>query len=204
MTEDLKFYKFIIFLNRLKDEIRYRGVKNMKGDNTAAHTWRLTMMVLFSSEMYKIKINILKAIKIALVHDLVEIIAKDTPRSDRIKKNITDDEIRKKEIIAIKKIKKLAPKKIGQELEELWQEYEQRKTKEARIVSSLDKMEGLMNFFEKGKPAKYYSDYIATYANKYFKDTPELKKLYPHLHKEMKASYLKNNIEWKKEYENIQ
>lgn len=203
MTEDLKFYNFIIFLNKLKEEKRYGGVKNMKGDNTADHTWRVTMMVVLASEMYKIKINLLKAIKMALVHDLVEIIAKDTPRSDRVKKNITDDEIRKKETLAIKKIKKLAPKKIGQDLEDLWQEYEQRKTKEARIVSSLDKMEGLMNFFEKGKPAKYYSDYIATYANKYFKDTPELKRLYPHLHNEMKASYKKNGIEWKKEYEKI-
>lgn len=203
MSEDIKFYKFIKFLNKLKEEKRFAGVKNMKGDNSADHTWRLTMMVFMSSQFYKIKINVLRAVKIALTHDLVEIIAKDITRADRVKNNITDEEKLKKERVAIKKIKKMAPKSIGRDIEELWEEYAKRKTKEARIVASLDKIEGLMTFFEKGKPNKIFAEYVATYANEYYKDTPELMPLYQNLQKEMKRSYKKNGLNWKKEYENI-
>ncbi|MCK5061161.1 HD domain-containing protein [Candidatus Parcubacteria bacterium] len=203
MTKDLKFYEFIKFLNKLKEEKRFVGVKGIKGDNSADHTWRLAMMVFMTTEVYDIKINLLKAIKIALIHDLVEIIAKDITRADRVKKNISDNKKIKEERAAMKKIKKMAPLEIGQEIEDLWEEYVERKTKEAKIVASLDKIEGLMTFFEKSKPRKYYADYIATYSNPYFKDTPELKKLYTQLQKEMKSSYYKNNIKWKKEYENI-
>ncbi len=201
--ENIKFYEFIKFLNKLKEEKRFLGVKNMKGDNSADHSWRLAMMVVLSAEFYKIKINILKSIKIALIHDLVEIIAKDITRADRVKKNISDKEKLKQERIAMKKIIKIAPKKIGTEIELLWEEYVKRKTKEAKIVASLDKIEGLMTFFEKGKPAKYYANYIATYANIYLKETPELKNLYACLQKEMKASYTKNGLEWEREFENI-
>ncbi|MCK4540417.1 HD domain-containing protein [Candidatus Parcubacteria bacterium] len=203
MDENLKFYEFIKFLNKLKEEKRFLGVKNMKGDNSADHSWRLAMMVILSAEFYKIKINIFKAIKIALVHDIVEIIAKDITRADRVKKNISDEEKLKNEKPAMKKIIKIAPKKIGTEIELLWEEYAARKTKEAKIVASLDKIEGLMTFFEKGKPAKCYASYIATYANVYLKETPELKNLYVSLQKEMKISYIKNGIKWEKEYENI-
>ena len=203
MDKNLKFYEFIKFLNKLKEEKRFLGVKNMKGDNSADHSWRLAMMVILTAEFYKIKINILKTIKIALTHDLVEIIAKDVTRADRVKKNISDEEKIKNERIAMKKIIKIAPKKIGREIELLWEEYAERKTKEAKIVASLDKIEGLMTFFEKGKPAKYYADYIATYSNTYLKETPELKNLHTCLQKEMKASYIKNGLKWKKEYENI-
>ena len=86
MEKETKFYNFINFLDKLKDEKRYVRVKHMRGDNSADHSWRLTVMVVLASEFYNIKINLLKAIKIALVHDLVEIYAKDIPRSDRFKK----------------------------------------------------------------------------------------------------------------------
>lgn len=200
MKKETKFYNFINFLDKLKDEKRYVGVKNMRGDNSADHSWRLTVMVALASEFYNIKINLLKAIKIALVHDLVEIYAKDIPRSDRFKKNITKKDKLKDEKVAMVKIKKLAPANIGKEISDLWTEYTELKTKEAKIAASLDKIEGLMTFFNRGKPTKYYGGYIATYANKYIKETPELVPFYKVLQGEMKKSYRKNKLEWKKEY----
>ena len=203
MTENLKFYKFIKFLNKLKEEKRFSGVKEMKGDNSADHSWRLAFMVMTAAQFCNIKINAYKAVKIALTHDLVEIFAKDVTRKDRVKNHISDEEKLTKERQAIKRIKKIAPRQIGIELEALWEEYAARKTKEAKIVASLDKIEGLMSFIEKSKPRKYYADYTATYSIKYIKDTPELKQLFRLLQKEMKSSYKKNNIKWKKEYEKI-
>ncbi len=200
MEKETKFYNFINFLDKLKDEKRYVRVKYMRGDNSADHSWRLTVMVVLASEFYNIKINLLKAIKIALVHDLVEIYAKDIPRSDRFKKNITKKDKLKDEKVAMVKIKKLAPTNIGKEISDLWTEYTKLKTKEAKIVASLDKIEGLMTFFDRGKPTKYYDGYIATYANKYIKETPELVSLYKILQGEMKKSYRKNKLEWEKEY----
>ncbi|MBA3047510.1 HD domain-containing protein [Patescibacteria group bacterium] len=203
MKKQIKFYNFINFLDKLKDEKRYAGVRHMRGDNSADHSWRLAVIVMLASEFYNIKINLLKAVKIALVHDLVEIYAKDIPRSDRFKKNITKKYKLKNEKIAMVKIKKLAPASIGKEINDLWAEYTKLKTKEAKIVASLDKIEGLMTFFNRGKPSKYGSEYIATYSNKYILKTPELAPLYKVLQSEMKKSYKKNRIEWKKEY-NIQ
>ena len=200
MGKQIKFYNFINFLDKLKDEKRYARVRYMKGDNSADHSWRLAITVLLASEFYNIKINLLKAVKIALVHDLVEIYAKDIPRSDRFKKNITKEYKLKNEKAAMVKIKKLAPASIGKEINNLWEEYVKLKTKEAKIVASLDKIEGLMTFFNRGKPSKYYGEYIATYANKYILKTPELAPLYKVLQSKMKKSYKKNKIEWKEEY----
>lgn len=200
MKKQIKFYNFINFLDNLKNEKRFAGVRHMKGDNSADHSWRLAIILVLASEFYDIKINLLKAIKIALVHDLVEIYAKDIPRSDRFKKNITKEYKLKNEKIAMVKIKKLAPANIGREINNLWEEYTGLKTKESKIVASLDKIEGLMTFFSRGKPSKYNSGYVATYTNKYIKETPELKPLYKMLQDEMKKSYKKNKLEWKKEY----
>jgi putative hydrolases of HD superfamily len=202
MEEEKKFFKFIEFLDKLKDEKRFARVKNMRPDNSADHSWRLTLMLVLSTSFYNIKIDLIKAIKIALVHDLVEIYAKDIPRSERFKNNISKQAKLKEERKAMLKIKKQAPKSIGKEISDLWREYADHKTKEAKITASLDKIEGLMTFFNRGGiPAKYYKDYAATYANKYVKETPELLSLYKILQTEMKKTYKKNNLEWKKEYD---
>jgi putative hydrolase of HD superfamily len=80
MKEEIKLFKFIEFLDKLKNEKRFGGVKKIKADNSADHSWRLALMLVLLSDFYNIKVNLLKAIKIALVHDLVEIYAKDIPR----------------------------------------------------------------------------------------------------------------------------
>jgi putative hydrolase of HD superfamily len=201
MKEEIKLFKFIEFLDKLKNEKRFGGVKKIKADNSADHSWRLALMLVLLSDFYNIKVNLLKAIKIALVHDLVEIYAKDIPRSKRFKNNISKEEKLKEEKRAMIRIKKLAPKLIGEEISDLWKEYADHKTKEAKITASLDKIEGLMTFFNRGGiPAKYYKDYAATYANKYVKETPELLSFYKILQKEMEKSYKKNNLKWEKKY----
>lgn len=56
----------------------------------------------------------------------------------------------KNEKEAMSKIKKMMPKKIGQELYDLWSEYKTRKTLEAKIAKMLDGQEVKIQHFEEG------------------------------------------------------
>jgi putative hydrolase of HD superfamily len=83
--------------------------------------------------------------KISLVHDLAEALVGDiTPNS-----GISKEEKNKLEEAAMKKIKDtLAPSSIGEELYQLWLEYETKSSLEARIVKDLDKFEMILQAFE--------------------------------------------------------
>ncbi len=162
-----KLFDFIVNVGKLKGKER-RGwlMHNIKkSETTAEHTFHLALFVWILGKRKK-DINIDKAIKMALAHDLCEVYAKDLTPYDPL---LPDDPEKAKEILKkwpeftpemkskkekdkfemeLKGLDKLIsslPKKTAQEIKNIWLEYENKLSKEARFVKQADKM---INFLQ--------------------------------------------------------
>ena len=140
---------FIIEIDKLKHI--YRQTILMDGsrqENDAEHSWHLAVMAIFLSEYAKEEdLNILKVIKMVLIHDLVEIDAGDTFCYDE--QGYLDKEEREQK--AADRIFNLLPVDQAREIRELWEEFEERETGEARFAAALDRVQPLLhNYHTKG------------------------------------------------------
>jgi len=100
------------------------------------------------------------------------------------------------------------PEKIGNEIKELWEEYEYSKSKEALFVKALDKIEAYCHMIETAgdfsKVDERDPHVVAVYPDKDVKNFPELKLVLKELKKRMKIEFEKRGIEWKPEYDSYE
>ncbi|HEY9814324.1 MAG TPA: HD domain-containing protein, partial [Candidatus Obscuribacterales bacterium] len=92
-------------------------------------------------------IDELYTIKMALIHDLVEIDAGDTYCYDEA----GHDDTSAREVEAAKRIFSMLPDEQGKEIWQLWQEFEEGKTAEARFARAIDRINPFMlNYYSGG------------------------------------------------------
>lgn len=125
---------FIVEIDRLK-KIERQALLHTGGrrENSAEHSWHLALTVMVLHTTSPVPLDLSKAIKMALLHDLVEIDAGDT-----FVYNETDDK-KEKERQAIERLTSLLPIEIGSELKSLWLQFEAGECAEAKFVSALDR-----------------------------------------------------------------
>ena len=109
-------------------------------ENDAEHAWHMAVMVFLLAEYANESIDILKTIKMLLIHDIVEIDAGDTYAYDEEGKKSQED----REIRAARRIFGLLPEDQGKDLMALWREFEERKTPEARFARTMDNLQPMM------------------------------------------------------------
>jgi len=85
-----------------------------------------------------------KCLKMALVHDLPEVFEGDAYRLD-LNKQVDRHE---REKGSLEKLIKILPENTGQEILDLWLEFEAAKTREARFVKLIDRLEVLIQHNE--------------------------------------------------------
>lgn len=128
---------FVLEIDQLKQILRQTLVYDKsRRENSAEHSWHLTTAVLALSSQSNTPINLERALKIALVHDIVEIDADDTFVYDTAG-NATKLEREKK---AAERIFGLLPQDLGEELKSLWHAYELQACPESQFVASLDRL----------------------------------------------------------------
>jgi len=135
---------FFHLVERLKHEKRKgwldRGVK--EAESVAEHSFRLALMAMVFAERQKLDVG--RAVKMALVHDLPEAICGDV--AIRIREDlqeISNKEKQEREIKALEETLKFLDKGLAKEVRELWHDFEFRKTREARLVYELDRLEAI-------------------------------------------------------------
>lgn len=109
-------------------------------ENDAEHAWHMAVMTLFLSEYANEEIDVLRTISMLLIHDLVEIDAGDTYAYDETGKATQ----REREEKAADRIFSLLPEEQGRKLRDLWEEFEERKTPEAKFARTMDNIQPLM------------------------------------------------------------
>lgn len=133
-------------------------------ESIADHTFRTTVMALLLAK--KAGLDTDKCVKMALVHDFAEALSGDITPHD----NISDKEKHKKEKSAMKELLKDVDDK---EIFNIWIEYEERKTPEAKFVYDLDKIEMVLQAYEykqKHKGKDINLDEFWSYTKKRIKD----------------------------------
>jgi putative hydrolase of HD superfamily len=117
-------------------------IDGTRQENSAEHSWHLALMALlltdFASEG---TLDLLKVVKMLLIHDLVEIDTGDTFLYDAEKNKSKND----RELQTAKRLFGLLPEALGSDLFALWNEFEERLTPEARYAASLDAYQPLAN-----------------------------------------------------------
>jgi len=136
--------KQVAFIKEI-DKLKYiqRKTKLFNSDrheNDAEHSWHLAMMTIVLAEHSDQKIDILKVVKMVLIHDIVEIDAGDTFIYDSTKNHTNTEE----EFIAAKRIFGLLPPAQAEEFIAIWQEFEDGLTNEAKFAKSMDRFEPLL------------------------------------------------------------
>lgn len=199
-----KIFDFLHIIENLKSSLRYLSTKTGRKESSAEHSWRLALMTFMITDELKLDVDKLRAVKIALVHDICEAITGDFDSWEVEKGNLSRLEKKEREKEAIAQLKNSLPKQVGEEIYNLWSEYEEGKTPEARYIKALDKIETLTQFFETGHKIYHEGhDYLATYADPHVKNFPELKPILRIIKKKLKSEYEKGNIPWKEEYDSL-
>ncbi|MCU0323009.1 MAG: HD domain-containing protein [Chitinophagaceae bacterium] len=141
-TENLlKQVNFIKEIDKLKYIQRKTKLFNSdRHENDAEHSWHLAMMTIVLAEHSDKAIDVLKVLKMVLIHDIVEIDAGDTFIYDTTKNHINTDE----ELIAAKRIFGLLPSEQANEFIAIWKEFEDGVTDEAKFAKSMDRFEPLL------------------------------------------------------------
>ncbi len=140
--------KFVVTVDEMKNILRRNlVVDGSRRENDAEHSWHLAIMAIILEEYSAEKVNVEHVIKIALVHDLVEVYAGDTFAYDE--KGNEDKEER--EIAAANKLFGMLDPVQGSEIRALWDEFEAKKTPESKYANAVDRLQPLiLNYLTNG------------------------------------------------------
>lgn len=147
-TGDLlqKQIEFIKEIDKLKSITRQSIVTDgTRNENDAEHSWHLAMMaMILSKHANGPNLDLLRTVKMVLIHDIVEIDAGDTFAYDE--SGHKDKEEREEE--AARRIFRILPVGQARECYGLWREFEDRETPEAKFAVALDRLQPLILNYE--------------------------------------------------------
>ncbi len=127
---------FIVELDKLKQIARNTILMDAsRKENDAEHTWHMAIAAMVLCEYSDSeKLDMLKVLKIILLHDVIEIYAGDTFAYDD--RGHLDKAERERE--AADKVFGLLPEDQGIEFRALWDEFEEGSTAEAKFAGAMD------------------------------------------------------------------
>ena len=133
---------FITEIDKLKQILRQSVlIDDRRRENDAEHSWHLAVMAMLLFEYVKEEeVDLLRVMKMVLIHDIVEIDAGDTFAYDE--KGYEDK--REREMKAAERIFNILPQDQAEKMNELWLEFEEQETPEACYAASLDRLQPLL------------------------------------------------------------
>lgn len=176
-NQDLaKILEFTHYIYSLKTILRFRGMPGWEDgdwdrwDSIAEHSYRMALLGVMLEPYLKVKVDLFKTLKMILVHDIVEIIAKDyNPLAKQGEggghafSHTAFQEKYLRELAAAKIIFKKLPAKFNSEFVSLFREYIDTKgnpelaTPEGRFAYALDKIEAAIQVIDWRKTKKNWS-----------------------------------------------
>lgn len=133
---------FILTADRLKGVTRTTLLHDgSRPENSAEHSWHLALMALTLAEYAPAGTDLNRVIHLLLVHDLVEIYAGDTHFDQSAERAEAQ---RAKEMDAAHRLFSLLPADQEAQFHDLWREFEERQTPEARFAKALDALQPML------------------------------------------------------------
>ena len=140
---------FLIEVDKVKNIFRQTYLADGKRkENDAEHSWHLALAAVLLKEHMAEDVDLGRVMTMVLIHDLVEIDAGDTYAYD-MEGAATK---REREVKAAKRIFGILPEDQGIYFRELWDEFEEYETADAKYAHLLDNFQPLLlNDASKGK-----------------------------------------------------
>jgi putative hydrolases of HD superfamily len=133
--------KVLTLAERLKFELRHSYTSAGRQESVAEHTWRMSLMAVLIEPLLKQKVNTARLLKMIILHDLVEAEAKDISALDVLRNPEIKIQKIEKEKQAIENLRIALTETNGQEICDLFYEFENKETYEAKVANALDKLE---------------------------------------------------------------
>ncbi|MDD5603367.1 MAG: HD domain-containing protein [Eubacteriales bacterium] len=154
----IEIMDFIAEIDKLKTISRQTLILDgTRYENDAEHSWHISVMApLLIRYLDGEAPDLLKTIKMALIHDMVEIFAGDTYCYDKA----ASADKKEREEAAAKRLFGILPDAQAEEFLNLWHEFEEMKTIESAYAAALDKLQPLIhNYLTDGKSWKLHGVY---------------------------------------------
>lgn len=133
---------FLIEADKMKSILRQTLlVDQSRRENDAEHSWHIALMAMTLAEYAPFEINLDRVIRMALVHDLVEIYAGDTFAYDTVGYQSKDE----RENEAADKLFSMLPKEQSCVYRALWEEFDAMQTPDAIYASAIDRLQPFIN-----------------------------------------------------------
>lgn len=138
---------FLVELDRLKGVLRRTLLHDgSRHENSAEHSWHLATAVVVMESWANEPVDLPRAVKMALAHDIVEIDAGDTLVYDLA--GCADKQEREER--AARRLFGMLPPELEREFTNLWRDYEALACPESRFVLALDRFLPILANFQTG------------------------------------------------------
>ena len=133
---------FLREIDRLKSVVRLSPlIDRSRRENSAEHSWHLAMYALVLAEHAAGSIDILRVVKMLLIHDIVEIDAGDVLFHDPA----THVGQAERERLAAERLFGLLPEAQAVEFRDLWHEFEAAASDDAKFAKALDRFQPMLH-----------------------------------------------------------
>jgi putative hydrolase of HD superfamily len=134
--------EFIAECDKLKEIFRQTfNTRSRRAENDAEHSWHLCLCVIVLAEHANApRLDVLRVLKMVIVHDLVEIDAGDTFGYDTVGQ--VDQHAR--ECVAADRIFGMLPEDQAHEFRALWDEFEAQQSPEAKFALAVDRFQPVL------------------------------------------------------------
>ncbi|PSW11377.1 HD domain-containing protein [Photobacterium sanctipauli] len=168
-TDMLGILDFLRHAEQLKNTLRNAHTSNGRQESTAEHTWRLCLMVMmFEKELPEIDHG--RLMKMCVIHDLGEAISGDIAAIHQ-DPNVDKSQQEREDLLTLMQP---LPSSLQDTILELWDEYEQAATPEAKIAKGLDKLETMIQHNQGQNPSDFNYGFNLTYGKQYTDQSPLL------------------------------
>jgi putative hydrolase of HD superfamily len=180
--------QFVLEVDKLKTVLRkVRPVGEARYENTAEHSWQITLFALALAKMLGLSIDVLRVVSMLLIHDIGEIDAGDK----FVFAENGWEERKAAELRAVERICGLAPRATAEYLITLWKEFDAGGSAEARFAKAIDRsMPVLLNLSNRG--GSWLENGVA-YERVFGRVKPEIEngcpELWSYLEEQLKAAH---------------
>ncbi len=196
----LKIAGGLKYIERFKGQFYWREYKQQERyESVADHCWRMSLFLLTIEKSLSKPIDLSKALKMVLLHDLGEIIVGDlsplgsdgTGRDSHVQNKEAAQKKFEDEKAAVKKILAELPPEQADEFFDIWMEYEEQDTFEAKVVKAIDKLEGKLQAAEylKGHMYEKHLDFSLNHGVNTLSVDPILEELGQTINNELKKDF---------------
>lgn len=159
--------EFLRSAEQLKNVTRNSWTSEGHRESVAEHTWRLCLMSLVFENNFP-DVDFAKLVKMCIIHDLGEAIGGDIPAIEQAGRPGKAAQERQDLLLLLRPL----PEHLREEITDLWDEYEQAASPEAKLAKALDKLETILQHNQGKNPSDFDYRFNLEYGKRYTAEDP--------------------------------